>query len=217
MASTRKIPLSEAVGEIKAALQNTKNSTTGGDKPVRAITPSAIGDNQRVDWSRLTTIYPKRNEAPYRVHPGDLLLVLHQPLRMAVFEEPSPEERKLFAADERELPIIACGMMAILRPDKDGADSYYLNWQLSQAATMRDLTRLNSGTTLQFITMQSLKQLPIAIPDHGTQQRIRRVLEAQRRIELLQGRHRELMRYYLDSLAQNLIEGRTENPSGQNQ
>lgn len=199
------------VADVSPALQGTSARTSGGDVPIRAITPGAIGDNQRVDWSRLETVWPSGDPERYRVVPGDLLLVLRLPLKLAVVDAlPGPQSDQVDLACAP--PIIACGTIAAVRPRRDGAvDSYYLAWHLSREVTGHELARESSGTNIQFVAMSSLRQLHIPVPPLTTQRGIRRLLEAQRRIELLQDQHRQVTRRYLDAMAEKLANSRNAN------
>jgi hypothetical protein len=198
----------EEVADVSPALQGTSSRTSGGEVPVQAITPSAIGDDQRVDWSRLERVRPSGDWERYRVMPSDLLLVLRLPLKMAVVDGmPSHDEQR---ADQLSPApsIIACGMIANVRPRDGAVDPYYLAWHLSREATGHELAREGSGTNIQFVAISALRQLRIPVPPLATQKGIRRLLEAQRRIEHLQDQHRQVTRRYLDAVAENLVNSR---------
>ena len=201
------------VAHIAPALQGTSARSSGGDVPVQAITPGAIRDDQRVDWSCLETVRPTGDPERYRVVPGDVLLVLRLPLKIAVVDAlPDPQADGL--ASLAVPPIITCGMIATVRPGLDDAvDPYYLAWHLSRQATGHELAREGSGTKIQFVAIGAIRQLRIPVPPLAAQKGIRRLLEAQRRIELLQDQHREVTRRYLDAVAQNLVDSKNAHSS----
>ena len=198
----------EDVADVSPALQGTSARTSGGDVPIQAITPSAIGDDQRVNWSRLETVRPSGDSKRYRVMPGDLLLVLRLPLKMAVVDGMPSHDVQGMDPLSQSPPVIACGMIATVRASEGFVDPYYLAWHLAREATGHELAREGSGTNIQFVSIGALRQLRIPVPPLATQKGIRRLLEAQRRIENLQDQHRQVTRRYLDAVAQKLVNSR---------
>jgi len=181
------------IAEVSPALQGTASKTVGGDTDVFAITPAAVGDDQRIDLDRLETIRPQGRVERYRLRADDLVLVLRLPLKLAMLT--------MEDLGAPGTPVIASGTIAIVRVDQDRADPAFVAWSLLQPDAARDLARVNAGTNVQFISMQSIRSLEIPSPPLELQHRIAGVIEIHRRIEALQDAHRAATRIYINAVA----------------
>ena len=97
------------------------------------------------------------------------------------------------------------GAIAIVRADTSLIDPGFLAWYLAREATASALDREAAATNIRFVAIRNLRKLLVQLPPLSVQRRVRELLEAQRRIELLQDQHREITRRYLDAVAENLV------------
>lgn len=181
------------IAEVSPALQGTASKTMGGDTEVLAITPAAVGNDQRINRDRLETVRPQGKVERYRLRADDLLLVLRLPLKLAMLNVED--------LDSPDIAVIAAGTVAIVRVDRNHADPAFVAWCLLQSDVARELARVNSGTNVQFISMQSIRSLEIPSPPLDLQRRIAGVIEVHRRIETLEDAHRAATRTYINAVA----------------
>lgn len=197
------------IASITPALQGTASKTMGGDTEVLAITPAAVGDDQRIIRSRLEKLHPKGKVERYCPGVSDLLLVLRLPLKLAMLsaEDLAPPDTALIAA----------GAIAIVRVDQSRADPAFVAWRIRQPHIANELARVNSGTNVQFISMQSIKALELPLPPLEQQRQIAGVIDAHRRIETLLDAHRAATRAYINAVAQQAAASAFISPPDQDQ
>ena len=230
LVSTESVAL-EGIASVTPALQGTSTRTSGGNQPVLAITPGALEDDQTVDWSQLKSVRPQGDTERYAVKHGDLLVVLRIPVKLALVDgkglelarqasldnllcerhdaSPTPSRRSEPNWPDSTLPVIAVGAMAIVRPwekKADLVDPTYLGWHLSRRRTFHGMGKTTHGGALEFIHMNTLRQLRIPLPDIATQRKIGDLLRARRRIERLQAEWATAMDKFVDALIQDRVD-----------
>jgi len=73
--------------------------------------------------------------------------------------------------------VLATGQWALIAPDPVQVDAAYLAWYLNHPQTRARLTGAMVGTSLQFLTLATVRDFEVELPDLSTQQRIGHVAE----------------------------------------
>ncbi len=133
----------------------------------------ALRDDGTVDWDRLDPVAPMRQAQRYALRLGDVLLPLRTQRLQAVRIDRLPPE-----------PILALGPWAVMTPHH--VDGDYLTWFLNLPRTLATLDSRMMGSTLRFLTVGTVRDLEVPVPDLDTQYRIGRLARLTRHVAHLE-------------------------------
>ena len=141
--------------------------------PLLGLLPKALRDDGTVDWDRLEPVAPMRQAQRYALRLGDVLLPLRTQRLQAVRIDRLPPE-----------PLLAVGPWAVMTPHH--VDSDYLTWFLNLPRTLATLDSRMMGSTLRFLTVGTVRDLEVPVPDLDTQHRIGRLARLTRHVAHLE-------------------------------
>lgn len=169
------------------------NDDVGAAKSV-ALQPSALRADGTIAWEDVVAVPQVRTPERYLIRDGDLLL----PLRSI----------RIQAIVARDVPpgVIAMGTFVLLTANYGVADIDYLAWYLNQPETRRRLAGTMMGTSLQFLTVRSVGDFEVDLPDLDTQRRIGRVAKLSHRISLLEARLYSTRQQLFDALGMTAVD-----------
>ena len=103
----------------------------------------------------------------------------------------------------RDVPagVLAIGQLALVTPHEGVVDTDYLAWYLNHPRTRERLVGAMMGSSLQFLTMRSVNEFDVDLPDFATQRGIGRVATLSGRITLLEQRLSSARQQLTDALA----------------
>lgn len=158
------------------------------------LLPSAVGLDGVIDWGALVETRPVRATERYRIHEGDLLL----PLR----------SQRLQAVVARGVPpgVLAAGHWAILAPDPAHLDVDYLAWYLNHPRTRARLAATMVGTSLQFLTVATVRAFEVELPPLPRQRQIARAAVLTARVGELERRLAAARHRLTDAVAMAAVE-----------
>jgi hypothetical protein len=138
-------------------------SLASGDE-VRFLQASDLATDGTVIWKDVGRARVEGDMTRYVVREGDIVLSLRS--------------ARLTASVARHVPgtVVASGQWALITPDASRLDADFLVWYLNHPTTASRLSRLTQGTKLQFLSLASLRNFPIAVPSIALQRRIARVM-----------------------------------------
>jgi hypothetical protein len=184
------------VGFIPSALesrernrQEEEDDDVTGASRVLGLQPSAIRPDGTVAWDEAVTVLPVRGPERYLIRDGDLLLPLRSQRMQSVVAREAPDG------------VLAIGQLALVTPHEDAVDTEYLAWYLNHPRTRRRLVGAMMGSSLQFLTMRSVNEFEVDLPDLATQRTIGRVAALSGRITLLEQRLSSARQQLTDALA----------------
>ena len=158
------------------------------------LQPSAIRADGSIAWEELVAILPVRGADRYAIREGELLLPLRSQRIQAVVAEGVPD------------CVLATGQWALVAPDPTHADARYLAWYLNHPRTRARLAGTMVGTSLQFLTVATVRDFEVELPDLATQRRIGRVAELTARVARLERRLADERQQLADALAMVTLE-----------
>lgn len=184
------------VGFIPSALesrernrQEEEDDDVAGSSKVLGLKPSAIRPDGTVAWDEAFAVLPVRGPERYQIRDGDLLL----PLR----------SQRMHTVVARDVPagVLAIGQLALVTPHEGVVDTDFLAWYLNHPRTRERLVGAMMGSSLQFLTMRSVNEFEVDLPDFATQRGIGRVATLSGRITLLEQRLSSARQQLTDALA----------------
>lgn len=127
------------------------------------LQPSAVRSDGTIAWEEAVAVLPIRGADRYTIREGELLL----PLR----------SQQIQAVIARDVPgrVLATGQWALIAPNARQADTDYLAWYLNHPRTRARLAATMVGTSLQFLTLATVRDFELELPTIDVQQRIGRV------------------------------------------
>jgi hypothetical protein len=165
--------------------------TLKGTEPTRTLglQPSAIQPDGTVAWGEVVTLLPVRGAERYEIREGELLL----PLR----------SQRIQSVVARDVPngVLAIGQWALIGPDPDQADAEYLVWYLNHPQTRARLAGTMVGTSLQFLTVTTVRDFEVKLPNLATQRRIGRIAQLTARVSRLERRLADERQQLADAVA----------------
>lgn len=173
-----------------------RSSSAEGDGPLRvpSLQPSAIKPDGTVAWSELAAILPVRDEERYAIREGELLLPLRSQRVQAVIAQGVPGL------------VLAVGQWALIAPDPQEADAAYLAWYLNHPRTRARLEATMVGTSLQFLTVSTVRDFEVELPDLTTQRLISRAVGVTARVNELEQRLAAARLQLVDALAMRVAQ-----------
>jgi len=102
----------------------------------------------------LDKIVPTRDPAPYEIKNGDVLFLSRGNKRYATLVE----------GLQKNFPSLALYYFFILRPKEDIVDPAFLVWLINEAESQDYLARMVAGTTIPFVTKNTLSLLEFRLP-----------------------------------------------------
>jgi hypothetical protein len=134
-----------------------------------------------------------RNADRFLIREGDVLL----PLR----------SQSLLVAVATEVPtgVLAVGQWAVITPHIDVCTPEYLAWYLNHPQTRARLVGAMTGTSLQFLTLRTVRDFEIDLPPLPLQQRIGRVASLTRRAAQLERNLTTARRTLSDALTMDAL------------
>lgn len=167
-----------------------------GAGPQRALglQPSSVQPDGTIDWGELVTLLPVRGAERYTVREGELLLPLRSQRIQTVVARGVPDG------------VLATGHWALIAPDPALADADYLAWYLNHPRNRARLAGTMVGTSLQFLTLGTVRYFEVELPDLEMQRRIGRVAALTARIGQLERRLADARQQYADALAMTLLD-----------
>jgi hypothetical protein len=141
-------------------------------------------DDGEISWDELFRVVPQRQAERYTLREGDVLFLAKGGRRTAVaVRDPRPH-------------TMAVSTFYIVRMrDEDVLLPEYLAWYLNHSAREHMAAEERQGTTIPFVSLRALADLPVDLPPTGTQRRVAMLdalLRRDRRLasELLERRSR---------------------------
>jgi hypothetical protein len=171
---------------------------------VLVIQPSNISDEGEIDWKRLDRINVPQHQSfeGHILWPGTVLLCLRGVMRVANLTAQTLAQ-DLDATGE-QLPVVASGAWAVIRPDTNQLAAQYLCWYLKQRATTARLRSERAGSALQFIPLSVVQEMELPVPRRDTQEAVVRVAKLIDRLGRLEAERLELLRRYVTGAMQPL-------------
>lgn len=159
------------------------------------LQPSALRPDGTIAWEELVTLLPVRGAARYAVREGELLL----PLRSL----------RIQTVVARDVPagVLAVGQWALLAPDPAQADPDYLAWYLNHPRTRARLVGTMVGTSLQFLTLGTLRDFEVELPELATQRHIGRAAALTAYVSRLERRLADARQQLADGVLMAALDG----------
>jgi len=140
----------------------------------RGLMPRAIGADGEIAWGDVVVMLTVRNADRFLIRERDVLL----PLR----------SQSLLVAVAIDVPfgVLAVGQWAIITPNPNVCIPDYLAWYLNHPQTRARLMGAMTGTSLQFLTLRTVRDFEVELPSLTLQRRIGRVATLTRRAAKLE-------------------------------
>jgi len=118
-------------------------------------------DDGKIRWDELSRILPEREPDRYTLRDGDVLFLAKGARRAAVaVRDPQPHA----------MPVSTFYILRVR--DEDVLLPEYLAWYLNSAAGEHLAAEARQGTTMPFVSLQALMELPVDLPPTATQRRV---------------------------------------------
>lgn len=180
-----------------------KGATYGVDNAirVRGLQPRDVMPDGTIVWESVSELAPMRDGDRFAVREGDLLL----PLRSL----------RIQTVVARAVPagVIASGPWAQLTPDLDVVDADYLAWYLNHPRTRARLSGMMSGTSLMFLSLGTVRDFEVILPDRATQRRIAHAATLNSRIAILERQLSDDRQRLVDGLTMATLDRSTTSAS----
>lgn len=165
-----------------------------GQLTALGLQPSAIRPDGTIAWDEVVAVLPVRGPDRHVIRDGDLLLPLRSQHIQAVVARDVPAD------------VLAIGPFALVSPSHGVADIDYLAWYLNHPRIRARLVGAMMGSSLKFLTLRTVNEFEVDLPDLAIQCRIGRVAALSGRIALLEQRLSSARQQLAEALAMEALD-----------
>lgn len=191
----------DEIAEVRGGYIATGVARSPLEGTVRGLHAGDLGPGGVIVWPAVRAVSAPRDPSRYELREGDVLLPLRSMRLTAVVARGVPEG------------VIAVGSWALLTPRAGHVVPEFLAWYLNHPTTARRLVKLSQGSSLQFLSVGTIREFEVELPPNELQDRIARAQQLESRVTELEQELIHARKQLVDALTMAaLLSGRRERP-----